>query len=128
MNKTLKWVLIGLGIALVAFLIALACFRGFGFAHPMMGRAGGFERGFGGFGMGLMFRMGLRFLVPLGVLALAVVGIVALVRGHKVKNAAVLTAAAVQPVVPPEPEKLCAKCAQPVKLDWVACPYCGKKQ
>jgi hypothetical protein len=132
MNKTLKWVLIGLGIALVAFLIALACFRGFGFGHPMMGRAGGFERGFergfGGFGMGLMFLMGLRFLVPLGVLALAVVGIVALARGHKAKKAAALTSAAVQPVVTPEPEKLCAKCAKPVKLDWVACPYCGKKQ
>lgn len=136
MNKTLKWVLIGLGIALAAFIVAMLVFgvRRTGFS--MMG-----ERGFnriggriGGFSMmGFMpmiaFRL-FRGLFGLGILALAVFGVVFLVRNNKAKstNQVATMAPSVEPTPVVEPEKLCKHCGKPVNSDWVACPYCGKKQ
>ncbi|MBA4383487.1 MAG: hypothetical protein C0410_02005 [Anaerolinea sp.] len=133
MNKVLKWVLIGLGIAVVVFGIAMVAFRGFvGRPELMMGgRVLGFHRPFSGmmFGMGLF--MLFRVLLGGTVLGLAVFGLIALFRPHKSlqANAAVPTV----PVVPEtqaevEPQRICLKCSQPLQPDWKNCPYCGKKQ
>ena len=81
MNKVLKWILIGLGIAVVVFLVAMIAFRGFAWSDPpfmMGGRVPGFHHPFGGmmFGMGLLF----LFTSPVGwnVLGLAVFGLITL--------------------------------------------------
>ncbi len=123
MNKTLKWILIGLGILAGLAIIAMVVMRGFGF-HPYLadGRFGGgyfMHRGGMMFGMGLM--MLFRFLVPAGVLALAVVGVIALVRGRKPAPGTPVSA-------PVEAVKNCPKCGQPVQADWIHCAHCGKKQ
>jgi hypothetical protein len=133
MNKTLKWILIGLGIAIVAFLLAMVAFgfhRG-GFAMMRgYGDFDGLNRGYGRLPMmGFMPMMAfglLRGIFGLGILALAVIGIVLLVRNHRAKKA--VPVAPVTPETPAQPEKLCAKCGQPVQPDWKVCPHCGKKQ
>jgi hypothetical protein len=133
MNKVLKWVLIGLGIAVVVIGITMVAFRGFmGRPEFMMGgRVLGFHRPFGGmmFGMGLF--MLFRVLLGGTVLGLAVFGLVSLFRRHK--SVAVNTAAPVvtetQAVVEnAAPQRTCVKCSQPLQPDWKNCPYCGKKQ
>ena len=141
MNKTLKWVLIGLAIAVVVFLIALVCFVGFknGFGG-MMGRSGEFGRlpGRGGNfnrlpmmgGGGMMFGLGIlmffRAIIPLGILALAVVGIVLLFRNKRASSASKKNQLPAEtPVVTTHS---CAKCGKDVQNEWAVCPYCGKKQ
>ena len=130
MNKTLKWILIGLGIALVAFLIALAFFGMHRGGFSMMRGYGDFDRlgrGFGAFpmmGFMPMIAFGLlRGILGLGVLALAVIGVVLLVRNGKAKNAA--QAAASAPVVPsatPVVEKSCKHCGKSLNEDWAGLP------
>lgn len=126
MNKTIKWILIGFGILvglaiLAAFVLMLV--RGVGF-HPQFvdGRFGGrmfFPHGGMMFGMGLMM-LG-RLLIPVGVIALAVVGVISLARSKKPTPSA--------PVEPPvELLKACPKCGKPVQADWTHCAHCGKKQ
>jgi len=84
MNKVLKWVLIGLGIAVVAFGVALAAFRGVAFRPLMMGGRGfGFNRGFGGMMIGMGLSMIFKLLLTGGVVALAIVGIVSIFRHDK---------------------------------------------
>jgi hypothetical protein len=76
----------------------------------MMGRAWDFGRGMHG---GLIFG-GFPFLgslLGLGLLVLAIFGIVALVRGPR--------AAA--------PTRVCAHCGAPLEEGWIACPRCGEK-
>jgi hypothetical protein len=76
--------------------------------------------------MGMMPFMGLgilRGVFGLGVLALAVIGVVLLVRNDKARRSAVVPA-----VTPPEPLRTCKYCAKPLEIEWVACPHCGKKQ
>jgi hypothetical protein len=127
MNKTLKWILIGLGIALAAFVIALVCFRFFGRADfgMMGGRFGGFHRGLGGMLLGVgLFKL-FFILIPLGVLTLAVFGVIYLVKNSKFKS---LPKAAEQPVLPPAPVRDCVRCGRHLEMDWTTCPYCGKKQ
>ena len=142
MNKTLKWVLIFLGIALLVFCLALPLFLapamrgGFSGRMPMMGRDFGPFNNYGGhmrfggglFGIGFML---LRLIIPLGVLALAVVGVVALVRGRKPAQppAAPIAAAPVEPApaAAAPVEHPCPHCGQPVQDGWLACPHCGEK-
>lgn len=140
MNKTLKWILIFLGIALLVFCLALPLFLapamrgGFYGRMPMMGRGFGLFNNYGGhmrfggglFGIGFML---LRLAIPLGVLALAVVGVVALVRGRKPAQppAAPAAAAPVEPVSAAPVEHPCPHCGQPVQDGWLACPHCGEK-
>jgi hypothetical protein len=139
MKKVLKWILIGLGIALLALFVAMVAFRGFAVGPSlMMGSRGlGFRHPFGGmmFGMGLF--MLFRVLLAGTVLGLAVFGVIALFRGHKsVPVSAVASVTPVTPVTPEvqtaevnvEPEKNCIKCSKPLQADWKNCPYCGKKQ
>lgn len=132
MNKTLKWILIGLAIAVGAFIIALPIFTmvlGGGRAGMMDGW--GLREGMRG-GMRVPFHspfmmmplMGifglLRLLLPAAVLGLAVYGVVALVRGSRVKTAVPPT----QPVV----VQACAACGRELVSGGEFCPYCGAKQ
>ena len=146
MNKTLKWILISLGIVLGLLLIAAVIFHPFAggdsrfgasdeYTRPFnrMDRFEGFQRPFDGTHrmpmMKFMPMMGFRVirgLLGLGVLALAVIGVVLLVRSNRAKQVAPPV-----PVVPEsivEPAKHCRHCSREINLDWVACPYCGKKQ
>jgi hypothetical protein len=122
MSKTWKWILIGAGVFVVVFVIALFIITRFsgismmglgGRFHPMMRfpMMGGM-RFFGG------FRMIGFVLIPLVILGLAVAGVVSLVRRKP---------AAQQPVVekPVVEVKNCGNCGKPVENGWVACPYCG---
>jgi hypothetical protein len=127
MNKTWKWILIGLGIAIVAFLVALPLFGMHRLGFPMMSRIPGFDRGFQYIGIMPMMAFGvIRGLLGLGILALAVIGVVLLVRNGKSKE--VTPIASVVPDVAAEPARNCRHCGRELKTDWVACPYCGKKQ
>ena len=136
MNKTLKWILIGLGIAVAAFIVAMVIFGTRHVGFSMMGargfnRIGGRVGGFPMMGFAPMIAFGLlRGLFGLGILALAVIGVVLLVRNNKAKNANQVAnlATPVEPTPVVEQEKLCKHCGKPVNSDWVACPYCGKKQ
>ena len=136
MNKTLKWILIVLGILLGLALIAAVVFQALGmsrFGYMPYGldrfdRFGSFDRYYGYMPMMGMFPMVgfslLRGGFGLGILALAVIGVVLLVRnGHAAKPAAVPTVEA-----PAAPARTCAKCGSTLEAGWVACPHCGKKQ
>ena len=127
MNKTLKWVLIGLGIALVVFLVALPLFGMHRVGFSMMPRYSGFDRAFPFMGaMPMMaFRL-VRGLIGLGIFALAVTGVVLLVRSGSAKKVEPPTP--VEPTVIVDPVTNCRHCGKEIKVGWVACPYCGKKQ
>ena len=90
--------------------------------YHMMPYASGFRSPLGWLGMGL--GMLLRWALPLGVLALAVVGVVSLIRGSSAKHtppAAVQSANATATTVLRE----CESCGKPAQVDWKTCPYCG---
>ncbi len=146
MNKTMKWILISLGIILGLLLIAAVVFHAFagnynrfgaldenGPPFNRMDRFEDFQRPFKSYHRGpmmafmpMMFFGLVRGILGLGVLALAVIGVVLLVRNVKSKE----TTPPV-PVVPEsvmEPAKHCRYCSREINTDWVACPYCGKKQ
>lgn len=136
MNKTLKWILIGLGIALAAFVIALPVFF-------MV-----FNRGsVGMLGTGIIGRAGrmvipvpflsffgfFRVLFPLGLLALVVTGIVLLVRGGQSSHlaqppASPLPTHSAAPAQPEVDQHICRKCGQPLYTGGEYCPFCGEKQ
>lgn len=146
MNKTLKWILISLGILVGLLIIAALVFHAFAFNSGRMGmyfNPNGldrdFDRGLRTFGrmpmMGFMPMMGLgllRGVFGLGILALAVIGVVLLIRNgnakHAEKMAAAQTAAPETPVIAQEPEINCKKCGKTLQKDWAVCPYCGKRQ
>jgi hypothetical protein len=108
---------------LIVFLVLLVL--AFGVALPFFARGAGMMRGWGylpghmgGWGMmGAFPLMGgawmiLRLLVPLAVLALVVVGVVALIRAVARPKVAMAS---------------CPACSRPVQAGWVACPNCGQK-
>lgn len=134
MNKTLKWVLIGLGIALAAFMIAIPIF------FVIVNRQGAAMMGseiFGRAGRMIVpvpffsFFGFFRVLFPLGLLALVVTGIVLLVRGGRSSSVA-------QTAVPPLPstgpvqsetaQRICQKCGKSLHPEGEYCPFCGEKQ
>ncbi len=151
MNRTWKWILIGLGIFILAFCVALPLFVGIGTRFlgyggmPMMGRRFGFLPFMGpfmgrGFGMGGFGLLGFLFpLFALLVLILVIVGIVVLLR--RPQRPVVATAMPAETVTPidatpaepvtPVPEAVethpCPHCGAPVQTGWVACPHCGEK-
>ncbi len=143
MNRTWKWILIGLGVFILAFCVGLPLFLGFGarlFRYggmPMMGGQpygaypmfGGRDYGiFGGFGL-------LRFLFPLvglGIVALVIVGIVLLLRRPQkpVTASAVVTPAVSSEPVPPADftpsEPVVPAAVAPVEaVETTPCPHCG---
>lgn len=89
---------------------------GTGVGPGMMGKWGYFPMmgGFGIFG-GLM--MLFAFLLPVGLVALVVIGAVALLRhpGNPIPPFSVSSGRA------------CPNCGKPVQPDWTTCPYCGQK-
>jgi hypothetical protein len=150
MNGFWKWFLIVLGVLILLGLI-LSPFIMHSFVNswgfPMMQRGnldggpyfrgdfddnpylrGGFgrmslHRGFMPFGGGLFMipLMGFLCLFPLGILGLAIYGIVALV--NRTKSTPVeVTPAVVEPVTEP-----CAKCGKSLRADWTTCPHCGQR-
>jgi hypothetical protein len=119
MKKTWQWILLGIGVFVVVFLIALFVINRFtGFGMPMMGLSYRFHPMMrfpmmGGFGFFGGFRI-FGILLFLAFIALVVWGIVTLFRR---KPAQIQT---------PAPEmKTCSNCGKPVQVGWVACPYCG---
>jgi hypothetical protein len=74
-----------------------------------------------GGGLFMIPLMGFLCLFPLGILGLAIYGIVALVNRSK-STPVVLTSAVVEPVTEP-----CAKCGKPLQADWTTCPQCGQR-
>jgi len=137
MNKTLKWILIGLAIALGVFIIALPVFV----LAQHAGNLADFRQGMMPFrdGYHMPFRSGLmmiplmglfglfRVALPLAVIGFAVYGVVALVRGRK---PAVGTAAQTVPPLPvvPDTERNCAACGKPLRGEGEFCPFCGAKR
>lgn len=79
---------------------------GLGMMGPMMGA--GMMGGFG------IFWWLLACLIPLGLIALLVGGIIWLL----------VSASGAQRTGQP-PEQRCPNCGQPIQPDWQACPYCG---
>jgi hypothetical protein len=61
------------------------------------------------------FGMAFMWLVPVGILALAVAGAVALFSG--------LFRSANRPAAA---ERICDNCHKPAQADWSTCPYCGQ--
>ena len=111
-----------LGVAaLFVLMLGASLLSGFG----GYGRYGGYG-GWGMMGPGMMGGWGfapfgwagmpLMWLLPLGFLALLVLGVAWLVR-------AVSRAGSGQP--PVVPARTCANCHRPVQADWRNCPYCG---
>lgn len=112
MKNAWKWIL---GIVIVLAVLTLlpylwrVLFPAYGYGmmggyygYPMMGGYG--MMGFTPFGMLFMW------LIPLGSLALLVLGIVWLVNAVSGSKAAA---------------RLCAHCGRPAQADWKTCPYCG---
>ncbi len=121
MRNAWKWGLGVLAVALVTFLIATPFFGGFGRGgfgcggFGMMGRGIGWGPGImGGWSiLGGVMVLGM-LLIPLGFLALLVLGVIALVRGLSLPKVAVLSTSA------------CPSCGRLVQGDWTTCPYCSK--
>ena len=140
MNKTIKWILIGLAIAVGVFLIALPVFylaRHAGslveIGRGMMPYRSGALPHFRQMPFMHMFPiMGIfgffRLLLPLAVLGLAVYGVVALVRGRRttIVPPSVPTAAVVPPV--PPAARVCTACGRELHKEGEFCPFCGAKQ
>lgn len=80
-----------------------------GFSHPM-------AYGFGFFAFGIF-----RLIIPLGVLGLAIYGVIAL---FKRRPASIAPAEAV-PSTPVVSSRSCGSCGKPAMDEWKNCPYCG---
>lgn len=83
--------------------------RGYGMmGHGMMGNWGYSPFGWFGMGLGMIF----TWLIPIGVIALIVFGVAALVRntGNPPQAAS---------------QTSCPNCGKGTQADWQNCPYCG---
>jgi hypothetical protein len=127
MKNIWKWVLIFVGVFLVALFIALPIFGrailGTGIRYggfPMMDHHFGWNI-LGGSHMFVfsMFGGGLwmlgRFLFPILLIVLIVLAVLALLR--KPKAGEVVSANTIP----------CPHCGKQIQNNWVACPYCGEK-
>ena len=140
MKSRIGWILaIVLGLLLVVVLV----FSGFA-----LGGGRNWEHGYGYGGMmrGPGMMEGYRFMQPyghpfggasilfgclisLGILALVILGIIALVR-NLTKPANPAPTQQVPPQEAPaqvEPGPTCSNCGKPIQSDWSNCPYCGNK-
>jgi hypothetical protein len=115
--KKINWLIVGIiTIIAILFLFAGGMMSGWGFGNwggrgwGMMGGPGMMgDWGYSPFGWIGMFFM---WLVPIGVIALIVFGIAALMRNTGTPT-------------PPSSQSLCPNCAKSVQADWQNCPYCG---
>ena len=140
MNKTLKWILIGLAIAVGAFIISLpvmfmihnggriSMMDGYGLRDGLRDgmRTSTFHSPMRMFPMFGLFGF-LRLLIPLGVIGLAVYGVIALVRGNRSVHAAP-PAAPVAPAAAAADMRTCAACGKELHGEGEFCPFCGAKQ
>jgi hypothetical protein len=109
MKNFWKWFL-GIALVLVLFFgpyFLRLVFPAMGYGYGMMGFGRGMMGGFGVFPFG----MGLMWIVPLGIVALAVFGVVWLVNNFNGSKTA--------------QGQVCSTCGKPVQTDWKTCPYCG---
>ncbi|MEW5941510.1 MAG: zinc ribbon domain-containing protein [Chloroflexota bacterium] len=117
MKKT-NWLAIILGsILALLILFWIGTWIGGGYrGYGMMGGYGGYGGMMGGYSPFGWFGMGLgmlfMWLIPIGVIALIVYGVVALTR-----NAG----------NPFPAQRPCPSCGRGVQNDWQNCPYCGTK-
>ncbi|HLE90126.1 MAG TPA: zinc ribbon domain-containing protein [Anaerolineales bacterium] len=110
--KYINWLV----VAVISVIVLL-----FLFGAGMMAGGWGY-RGYGMMGPGMMggwgyspfawIGMAFMWLIPIGVIALIVFGVAALVR-----NAGNPT--------PPSSQSPCPNCGKGVQADWQNCPYCG---
>ena len=139
MNKTLKWILIGLAIALGVFIIALPIFYLARHAGSLADLGRGFMPFRSDFHMPsrtwpvMMFPLAglfgfFRALIPLAVIGFAVYGIVRLVGGGSNRYGTGSTQT--PPPVPSAPviERNCVSCGQALHSAGEFCPHCGAKQ
>lgn len=133
MNKTLKWILIGLAIAAGAFLLTLPIFyiarnadalaSVDGLRMPMRTT---FHAPFRVLPMlAVMPLIGIfgifRVLIPLIVVGLAAWGVVALVRDRP-------SSQTLPPLPSTRSERVCNSCGKPLYNEGEYCPFCGSKQ
>lgn len=118
MKKT-NWLAVTLvSIVTILFLFWVGTLIGGGYGgYGMMG-----NRGYGGHmswgyspfsWLGMGFGMIIMWLIPIGIIALFVYGIIALTRNTS------------NPV--PSVQHPCPNCGKGVQADWQNCPYCGTK-
>ena len=114
MRKT-NWSIAGIiGLVILLLLFSAGMFNGWGMMGPGMtlapGASAGVSRwGYSPFGWIAMIFMGL---IPVGIIVLAILGIVWLVRSSGSFN-------------PPAADHACPNCGKGVQADWQNCPYCG---
>lgn len=126
MSKTLKWVLIGLAIALAAFLLTMLI-GGMFWMHNGVGisRFDGYYPHGGMMRWPMVGVFGLfRALISLGILVLAVFGVIYLVRGGAKKS----SYAPLPPVPPVAAPRVCVVCGKPLPAEGEFCPHCGAQQ
>jgi hypothetical protein len=120
MNKV-NWTAVAVfgGVALLVVLIGVSLlgsyggYSGWGAGGRMMGPGmmGGW--GFGPFGwLGMIF----MWLLPLGFLALLVLGIIWLVKTVTQPGGRLAASS-----------RTCSNCGRPVQADWRVCPHCGQE-
>jgi hypothetical protein len=122
MNKVNWTMVVVFTVVLVfAFLVGLSLFGGWlyggwgmmgarGMGPGMMGRWGFSPSGWVG-----MFGMMFMWLIPLGILALVVLGIVGLFRSVSKGGGGPVT-----------PDRTCPSCGRAIQADWQHCPFCGQ--
>lgn len=113
MKKT-NWLVIGIVsivAALILFWVGTMIGGGYG-SYGMMGGRSGMMGGFSPFGM---FGMGLGmlfvWLIPVGLVALAVYGVVSLAQNTGANGSISLPS--------------CPNCSKNTQADWQNCPHCG---
>lgn len=122
MRNIWKYLLVGFGVFVLVFFIALpffgggwvgTCFAGRGMMGGYRGMMGGygFMNPFGFFGMVLMW------LIPLAILVLIVLGIAGLFKGWNIANRSNPGGGT--------PARMCQNCSKAAQPDWTTCPYCG---
>ncbi len=124
--KKINWLML-LVFVVVMGLAFLAGVTMFGFSRNgisglffMPGRQGGIPGGGGHMGWGFSppgwlimgFAMLFMWLIPVGLIALVIYGIVALVRGTGHSST-------------PLTQRTCPNCGKSTQADWLTCPYCG---
>ncbi len=133
MKRTLIWVIVGV-VGLAVFFILPSLFMGglwgrpFGFVQGggyapgrmMDGYGGGMMGGYGGFGYSPLGWIGMLagWLIPLGTLALLVVGGIWLVRSVATPGGSTFSA-------PSASARFCSNCGKGAQADWKVCPHCG---
>jgi len=111
MKKVNWWIVGTVGILVAALLFGGGMMSGWSRGgYGMMGGYGGHMGwGFSPFGwIGMLF----MWLLPIGILALVVYGVIALVRNSGNNT-------------PATSQSTCPNCGKGIQVDWQTCPYCS---